>query len=121
MIDELTASDIKVNLIQLSTNRITKKIVKSQNREISLPDPWLRILEWQYSVKAKIPDGVLNIETIEKTVAPPEILLEEKYNPNYVFDYSSSSSSEDDITVWAHSGPKKLKKSRPKKLVKSNK
>ena len=116
MIDELTASsDIKVNLIQRSTNRITKKIVKSQNREISLPDPWLRILEWQYSEKTKIPDCALNIETIEKTVAPLEIFLEEKYNPNYVFDYSSSSSSEDDITVWARSGAKKLKKSSGQK------
>ena len=98
IIDELTTSDIKVNLIQRPTNRITKKIVKSQNREISLPDPWLRILEWQFPVKTKIPNCELNIETNEETVAAPK-LLEEKYNPNYAFDYSSSSSSEDDITV----------------------
>lgn len=87
-----------MNLIQRPTNQITKKIVKSQNREISLPDPWLRILEWQFPVKTKIPNCELNIETNEETVAAPK-LLEEKYNPNYAFDYSSSSSSEDDITV----------------------
>ena len=98
MIDELKADNNEVNLIQRPTNQITKKIVKSQNREISLPDPWLRILEWQFSVKTKIPDCELNIETIEKTTET-EMLLEEKYNPNYAFDYSSSSSSEDDITV----------------------
>ena len=40
-----------INLIQRPTNRIIKRIIKSRNREISLPDPWLRILEWQFSVE----------------------------------------------------------------------
>ena len=40
-----------MNLNQRPTNRIVKRIIKSRNREISLPDPWLRILEWQFSVE----------------------------------------------------------------------